>query len=131
MINGPSTDQWGNYSAAASQVAPLVTMPLVGGTNIQFGIGSPAGVVNATAVNELYIDTTGHGLYVASSTGTGGWNQVGSSSGAALVVPNVAVDPNGVTTGTAIGQVVWNNVLSKLWMFEGTVGQNTGWIQLI
>lgn len=44
---------------------------------------------------------------------------------------NVTANPNGVTTGTAAAQLVFNTVNSTLWIFEGTVGQNTGWIQLI
>jgi hypothetical protein len=87
-------------------------------------------VQNATFVGQLYLDRVGATLYEATATGTGSWTAI---SGGSSAVGNVAVsgNPNGVTTGTAALQIGVDKVAQTLWVFEGTVGQNTGWEQFI
>jgi hypothetical protein len=65
-------------------------------------------------------------LLNAVNAGGGGGGGGGGSGNLAGVV-----DPNGTVTGTAVGQAYTNTALQKFWIFEGTVGTNTGWEQFI
>jgi hypothetical protein len=53
---------------------------------------------------------------------------VAPSTGGALTG---TTNPNGNQTGTAVGEFYVNTASDQLWIFQGTVGANTGWQQYI
>jgi hypothetical protein len=122
-----SQDNYGNY-LTTGMTGDLTGLPVLS-DSIIVGSGSPSGVANATFVGQLYFDDVGLALYAATGIGTGSWTNISSGGGGVQMVVQVTNPPNGVTTGSVVGQIAVDTVHQGLWVFEGTPGQNTGWEQ--
>lgn len=89
------------------------------------GSGSPVGVVTPDAEGDVYIDTTGPGLWQATGTGSSDWTQLGTGSGgdwgqASTAHFSGAGFPGGVVTPSGEGDLYVDFSTPALWQANGT-----------
>jgi hypothetical protein len=76
----------------------------IGGTTFTTGDGSPAGVMVALRIGDVYIDYTNGAIYVASATGSGSWVTFAALASAATtfdVGTDLTVGGTAAVTGVA------------------------------
>jgi hypothetical protein len=106
----------------------------IGGTTFTTGDGSPAGVMVALRIGDVYVDYTNGAIYVAGATGTGGWATFAALASAAttfdvgtdLTVGGTA-EVTGVATFTAAPILPTATVIggTTIYTFNGIANSGT------
>jgi hypothetical protein len=105
----------------------------IGGTTIVTGSGSPAGVVVANTIGDLYIDQANGVLYQATATGMANWSALATL---AAIPSGTTIGGTGFNTGSGtpknvvtpvrIDDLYFDYTNGVLWMANGTT--NTSWV---
>lgn len=111
IATATGTGGWVAYAGLSSMASGAT----IGGTSIFTGSGSPASVITAVRIGDLYVDYTNAVLYIAIATGTGGWQTVprftngaaASTADGGTITHGLGATPTTVqVTGSVAGQIV-------------------------